>query len=59
MMRGKSPRSDVQMSKNLNFVAAILLHYFLESIRLKEQKKTSLECSEPVEKNLANQTIFD
>ena len=24
MMRGKSPRSDVQMAKKLNFVAAIL-----------------------------------
>ena len=24
MMRGKSPRSDVEMSKKLNFVAAIL-----------------------------------
>jgi len=24
MMRGKSPRSDVQMSKKLNFVVAIL-----------------------------------
>ena len=32
MMRGKSPRSDVEMSKQLNFVAAIL--DFLGSSRI-------------------------
>ena len=36
MMRGKSPRSDVQMSKKLNFVAAVLDYDGIKFIIMKQ-----------------------